>query len=100
MTFDAYYLVCMQGQVQIGTFENPFLSNLVITMHGNELYPPQLPDYGNKVWAFHQAVLDMHGKPREITWTVLSKTSDIGDLTVFYIFFFFKIINFISKDNS
>jgi len=81
-TFDAYYLVCMQGTVQIGTYQNPFLSKLTITMHGSEYYPPQLPEYGNKVWAFHQATLDMHGKPKQLTWTVLAQTTQIGDTTV------------------
>ena len=86
MTFDAYYLVCMQCHVQIGTLQNPFQSNLVITMHGSKWFPKQLPEFGNKVWAFHQGVLDMHGKARKFTWTVLTKTAEIGDLTVFYFF--------------
>ena len=88
MTFDAYYLVCMQGRVQIGTLQNPFLSNLVITMHGSKWFPKQLPEFGNKVWAFHQGVLDMHGKPRKFTWTTLNKTAEVNDMTVLYIYFF------------
>ncbi len=82
MTFDAYYLICMEGRVQIGTFKNPFQSKLVITMHGRKWFPRQLPEYGNKVWAFHNAVLDMHGTPKQYTWTVLAKTAEINDLTV------------------
>ena len=82
MTFDAYYLVCMGGSVQIGTFKKPFLSKLTITMHGNKYYPRQLPEYGNKVWAFHQATLDMHGAPKRKTWTVLAQTAEISATTV------------------
>ena len=82
MTFDAYYLICMQGRVQIGTLQKPFLSKLVITMHGRKWFPKQLPEFGNKVWAFHMGVLDMHGKPRQFTWTVLTKTAEVNDLTV------------------
>ena len=88
MTFDAYYLICMQGRVQIGTLQKPFLSNLVITMHGRKWFPKQLPEFGNKVWAFHQGVLDMHGKPRQFTWTVLTKIAEVNDLTVLFNFLF------------
>lgn len=80
-TFDAHYLVCMQGKVQIGTENQPFTSKLTITMHGQKSNK-QLPEFGNKVWAFHQAILDMHGKPKNITWTLLGKTAEIGDQTV------------------
>lgn len=82
MTFDAYYLICMQGKVQIGTFDSPFQSKLTITMHGRKWYPKQLPEFGNKVWAFHQATLEMHGKPKQYTWTLLSQTSEAGSSTV------------------
>ena len=87
-TFDAYYLVCMQGSVQIGTLAKPFLSKLTITMNGRKWYPAQLPEYGNKVWAFHQGTLDMHGKPTAYTYTVLSKTAEVGDQTVILSFYY------------
>ena len=82
LTFDAYYLVCMQGRVQIGTYDKPFKNKLTVTMHGRKWYPRQLPEYGNKVWAFHMATLDMHGLPKQITWTVLSRTAQAGDTIV------------------
>ena len=87
MTFDAYYLICMEGRVQIGTFKTPFQSKLVITMHGSKWFPRQLPEYGNKGWSFHHGVLDMHGKPTLYTWTVLTQTAEINDLTVNLKFF-------------
>lgn len=70
--------------MQIGTLNEPFLSKLVITMHGtNE--DKQLPEFGNKVWAFHQGILDMHGRKKDVTWTLLDKTAEIGDSTVIYL---------------
>lgn len=80
-TFDANYLVCMGGRVQIGTRAQPFLSKLRITMHGSK-DDKQLPEFGNKVWAFHEATLDMHGKPKNVTWTLLNKTAEAGDTNV------------------
>ena len=80
-TFDANYLICMEGKVQIGTKTQPFLSKLVITMHGKK-DDKQLPEYGNKVWAFHHATLEMHGKPKNVTWTLLGKTAEAGDISV------------------
>ena len=85
-TFDANYLICMQGRVQIGTKDQPFLSKLIITMHGMK-DDKQLPEFGNKVWAFHNGILDMHGKPKKLTWTLLAKTAETGDNTVNYLFF-------------
>lgn len=73
MELHAYFLVCMGGRIQIGTFENPFTSKLTITMYGNK-ESKQLPEYGNKVWAIHKCILDMHGVPKQYTWTLLSET--------------------------
>ena len=79
MTFDANFLICMGGRVQIGTFEEPFTKKLIITMHGDKDNSKQLPEFGNKVWGFHHgATLDMHGVPRK-TWTLLSKTVKLGE---------------------
>jgi hypothetical protein len=38
------------GYLEIGTEEEPYLSKLVITMHGDET-TPYLPIFGNKVLA-------------------------------------------------
>lgn len=74
MELHANFLVCMGGRIQIGTFENPFTSKLIITMYGNK-ESKQLPEYGNKVWAIHGCILDMHGIPKQYTWTLLSETA-------------------------
>ena len=60
------------------------MNKLIITMHGSKWHPKQLPEYGNKVWGFHMAELDMHGIPKQ-TWTVLSKSAHIGNQTVFFL---------------
>jgi G8 domain len=78
MELHADFLVCMGGKVQIGTFEKPFTSKLTITMYGNKT-SKQLPEYGNKVWAIHSCVLDMHGVPKLYTWTLLSQTAAAND---------------------
>jgi hypothetical protein len=79
--FSAYYLVCMNGRVQIGTFAQPFRSKLLITMYGSNT-DIQLPEFGNKVWAFHDGILDMHGIPKNVTWTLLAATANPGDTSV------------------
>ena len=73
----------MNGRVQIGTKTQPFRSKLTITMHGakNDL---QLPEFGNKVWAFHNGILDMHGIPKQVTWTLLANTAKRGDTSVIF----------------
>lgn len=85
MEFNAYFLICMKGKVQIGTKEKPFKSKLVITMYGNK-QSKQLPEFGNKVWAFHQATLDMHGIPKSFTWTLLAEIAVAGATQVNFSF--------------
>ena len=79
--FSAHYLVCMGGRVQIGTFAQPFRSKLLITMYGTK-DDIQLPEFGNKVWVFHNGILDMHGIPKRVTWTLLASTANPGDTSV------------------
>jgi G8 domain len=42
-------------------------------MHSKR-YDPELPVFGNKVIAMYDGILDMHGVPREPTWTELETT--------------------------
>lgn len=46
-------------------------------MHGTKL-GKQLPEFGNKVLGVHHGVLDMHGKVRDHTFTLLSTTAAAG----------------------
>ena len=89
--FSAHYLICMNGKVQIGTFARPFKSKLIITMYGQK-EDIQLPEFGNKVWAFHNGILDLHGLPKKVTWTLLAKTAFIGESSVYFIYILFKIL--------
>ena len=63
--------------MEVGTEEFPYTSRLTITMHSTK-YDPQLPIFGNKVVAIMNGVLEMHGVPRNPTWTELSTTSLVG----------------------
>ena len=67
-TFDAHYVFVNGGYLEVGTEEFPYTSKLVITMYGNK-QSPEIPIYGNKCIAIRNGVLDMHGAPRNPTWT-------------------------------
>lgn len=43
---------------------------------------PEIPIFGNKVIAMYNGVLDLHGVPRNPTWTMLETTSDVGATTL------------------
>lgn len=79
----------MNGKVQIGTFARPFKSKLIITMYGQK-EDIQLPEFGNKVWAFHNGILDLHGLPKKVTWTLLAKTAFIGESSVYFYIYYSK----------
>jgi len=76
--FDAYYIFINGGSMEVGTEEHPYTSKITFTMHGNQ-YDPFLPIYGNKVIGVRNGVLDMHGVKRNPTWTVISKSTEVGD---------------------
>jgi hypothetical protein len=54
---------------------------MIITMHGDR-YSPYLPMYGNKVIANRFGILDIHGVARNITWTRLAQTANVGDTQI------------------
>jgi hypothetical protein len=76
-TFDAHYVMVRGGLLEVGTEQFPYTSKLVITMHSNRS-SPEIPIFGNKVIAMYNGVLDLHGIPRNPTWTELDVTADIG----------------------
>lgn len=80
-TFDAHYILVRGGLFEAGTEEFPYTSKLLITMHSNRS-SPELPIFGNKVLAMYNGVLDLHGEPRNPTWTELDVTADIGSTTI------------------
>ena len=50
-------------------------------MHGDK-NSPKLPIFGNMVIAVWQGTLDIHGPPRNPTWTELLSTASSGDTTI------------------
>lgn len=76
-TFDANYVMVSGGYMEVGTEEFPYTSKLVITMHSDR-FDPYLPIYGNKVIGVRFGTLDMHGVERDIVWTRLAATAEIG----------------------
>jgi len=50
-------------------------------MHGN-YWNYQLPDYGNKFIGTHNGIIDMHGKKKLPTWTELSASAQVGDMSI------------------
>jgi hypothetical protein len=50
-------------------------------MHGDK-FSPYLPIYGNKVIGVRFGLLEMHGIPRNITWTRLAQTAKPGDTSI------------------
>ena len=79
--FDAHYVFVNGGSLEIGTEEHPYTSKLTITMHGT-ISDPYIPTYGNKCIGLRYGRLDMHGKPREPTWTSLESTAEVNATTI------------------
>ena len=77
-TFDAKYVFVNGGYMEVGTEEFPYTSKITITMHGDKL-DPEIVDYGTKVIAVRNGILEMHGNPREVIWTSLASTALAGD---------------------
>ena len=46
-------------------------------MHSSRL-SPEIPTYGNKVIAVRNGILDFHGVKRNVVWTELASTADVG----------------------
>ncbi|KAI6655737.1 Fibrocystin-L-like [Oopsacas minuta] len=77
ISLQAKYIVINGGYMQIGTEEEPFSHEAIITLYGNIL-DPEIPLYGAKVLAIRQGGLDMHGIRRNRTWTRLNETAHIS----------------------
>ena len=76
-TFSAGYIVAREGEIEIGTAQNPYKSNLEIILYGAK-EDPQLPLFGNKVIGVWEGKLDIHGKKRPHTWLELAQTAEKG----------------------
>lgn len=69
------------GYLEVGSEDQPFMSRLTITLHGNDA-DPYLPTYGNKVLAVRFGRLEMHGKPRSHVWTELQTTAAVESSSI------------------
>ncbi|XP_078699976.1 fibrocystin-L-like [Branchiostoma floridae x Branchiostoma belcheri] len=76
-----YILITDGGTLQVGTQENPFQHQAIITLHGN-LRSKELPIYGAKVLGVREGTLDLHGVPVPVTWTRLAQTAAAGAPTL------------------
>lgn len=74
-------LITDGGALQIGTEEEPFQHQAIITLHGH-LRSPELPVYGAKTLGVREGVLDLHGIPVPVPWTRLAETSKSGSSTL------------------
>ena len=70
-------LITGGGRLQIGTEEEPFLSKTELVLYGHVL-STEIPVYGAKTLALREGVIDMHGRPLNVTWTKLATTAQAG----------------------
>ena len=71
-------LITSGGVLQVGTEDEPFLSKTQIVLYGHVL-STEIPVYGAKTLALRKGVIDMHGRPLNVTWTKLLHTAAAGD---------------------
>jgi len=72
-TLTSQYIFIRNGEMVIGTEEEPYTSKLTITLTGNHM-DPNIPIYGNKVIGVRNGLLDIHGVKREPYWTRLEES--------------------------
>ena len=68
----ASYILLRGGTLQIGTEEEPFMQNVLITLYGHPK-SVDLPTFGAKVVACFECTMDIHGAP-QVAWTQLAAT--------------------------
>lgn len=75
-----YILLQNGGRIRIGSEEKPYNADAqaTIVMHGSP-QSPELPVYGAKTLAVRDGVLDLHGHPRNVTWTKLAQDAEVGN---------------------
>lgn len=77
----ANYILVKGGTLQVGREDAPFPGRATITLHGQP-DARELPVYGARVLAVREGAVQLHGKPKLPTWTLLNATADQGDSTV------------------
>lgn len=74
-------LITSGGRLQIGTEEEPFLAKTELVLYGHVL-STEIPVYGAKTLALREGVIDMHGRPINVTWTRLASTAPAGSTQI------------------
>ena len=76
-----YIFLHKGGKLRIGSEDEPYNGQAVITMHGDRK-SKELPMYGAKVIAVRQGSLELHGQKKMPAWTKLSATASVGDNSI------------------
>jgi len=98
LTLDAHYIFIYGGTFEVGTEDEPFEQNAVITLHGDRFTTQEIPHVGGKMLAVadidfvahkhdggevvdeeKRGYLDVHGIPRKRTWCKLAQSAWPGD---------------------
>lgn len=76
---DANYIFVMGGSLVVGTEEEPFLQQAIITLHGSPV-SKEIPVYGAKSLSCRFCTLDLHGQPllEDRTHVKLARTAYRG----------------------
>lgn len=103
LNLDASYILVQGGTFEVGTEREPFLNTATITLHGDRRKSVELPFIGAKVLAVadkggftthgegrgidvplsQKGILDIHGRPRQRTWTKCAEgTITAGTFTI------------------
>ena len=72
----AHYILLRGGRLEIGTEQEPFMQNALITLYGHPK-STELPTFGAKVIACYRCQIDMHGAPH-VAWTKLAATAEVS----------------------
>ena len=75
------YIMINYGKLIIGTPEEPYLMKATIRLWGTRL-TPEIPVHGSKVIALRYGGIEMHGAPRQPTWTHLAATAGAGSANI------------------
>ena len=99
INLDAHYILINGGHFEVGTDDDPYLHQAVITLHGSRRHSIELPHIGSKVLAVgaegmqhshggghggahhtasEKGVMKIFGQPRLRTWTKIRDTAPKG----------------------
>lgn len=70
-------LITDNGCLQVGTEDDPFPGQALITLHGH-VRSREIPVFGTKTIALREGKLDLHGLHVPITWTHLNSTAEVN----------------------